>query len=427
MPSTIYWRGDAVAIAQVDTLTVGGTVEADDLFKMTINGKTLTVVAGSTSAATVAASLVAAWNLLTQAQSPEFYEVVAAVTSGGAFTLTAKTAGLPFVVTVATTEANGDAADDQTFGVAHTVVSSGPNDASTLANYSGAALPVDGDTLILENTNSSLLYGLDALAAVTLASLVIKQSFTGLVGLPRVHGSGTGMYQEYRVQYFAVGSTLWSLGLGDGSGSGRIKLNFGTVQYTGTIFNSGTSTENNIPAVLIKGTHASNALSILKGSVGVAIFASELSTISVLKIAYVSSIQSDVVLVLGVGVTVTTITKTGGSLTAQAGLAAAITTLTQYDGTCTLGGAIAVTTATIGGTLIDQSSGTITTLTLLPKGVYDHSKSLVAKTITTHTITTGCKHLDPYGVVTRTNGIVLSQCKPAEVTIDLPIGSTLAF
>ena len=40
--ATVRWLGNAAAVAQVDTATVGGTIEADDLFKLTINGKTFT-------------------------------------------------------------------------------------------------------------------------------------------------------------------------------------------------------------------------------------------------------------------------------------------------------------------------------------------------------------------------------------------------
>jgi hypothetical protein len=377
MPSTITWRGDATAIAQVDTLTVGGTIEADDLFKLTIGNKTLTVTAGSTTAATVAGNIVTAWNALTQTQAPEFFEIVAAYTTGGSFTLTAKTAGKPFTVTLTTTEADGGAADNQTFTISHTVVNSGPQDASTPANYSGGALPSSGDTLVFENSTNPVLYGLSALAAVTLAALHVKQSFTGTIGLPRNNGSGSTSYLEYRPSYLQVGATVWDVGLGDGSGAGRLKFDFGSVQFTGSVFNSGSQAESYIPAVLVLGTHASNALTVLKGTVGVAFFAGEVSTIATLSMGYVSSVQGDANVQCGSGVTLTTVTKAGGQLTFSSNL----TTLTQYDGQTTVGGAATITTATVGGTLIDQSSGTFTTLTLLSKGTYDHSKSLLSKTI----------------------------------------------
>jgi trimeric autotransporter adhesin len=420
MPSTISWRGDAQAIAQVDTLTVGGTIEATDLFIMTIGNKSLSVAAGSTVAATVADNIVAAWNACT---IPEFLEIVAAATSGGSFTLTAVVPGVPFSVSQSTTEANGSTSDGQTFGIAHSVGSEGPNDVGVAANYSTFTLPVDGDTLVLENSSSSLLYGLFSLSGVTLAELHVKQSFTGEVGLPRTHGSGDSAYIEYRQQYFQIGATVWDIGTGQGSGSGRLKFDFMSVQFTGTVFNSGVSAENYMQSVLLLGDHADNVLSVLKGTVGVAIFAGESANLNVLNMGFVDSPQGDSNVQLGDDVTVTTITKSGGILTVGSN----ITTFTQYDGTTTVSGTATVTTAIVGGMLVDQSSGTFTTVTLLSNGVYDHSRSLAAKTITTLTANAGSQYLDPYGKVTLTNGLTPQGCKPSEITIDVPVGTTLDF
>jgi hypothetical protein len=406
-------------------LSVGGTIEADDLFNLTVGNKTLTVTAGATAAATVAGNIVTAWNALTQTQAPEFFEIVAAYTTGGSFTLTAKIVGKPFTVAITTTEANGDAADSQTFILVHTTVSSGPNAASTPANYSGGALPVNSDTLVFENSAGSVLWGLDALAAVTLANLQVKQSYTGTIGLPRNNGSGTTSYLEYREQYLKVGATNWSIGLGDGSGSGRLKFDFGSVQFTGSVFNSGSQAESYIPSILLLGTHESNALTVLKGTVGVAIFAGEVSTLASLGLGYVSSIQGDANVQLGDGVTLTTITKAGGILL----LGSNVTTFTQYDGQTTVKNAATIATGTVGGTIIDRSSGTwgATAFTLLGNGIYDHGKSLTAKTITNLNGYKGAKYLDPYGVVTLTNGLIHSGCKPGDITIDAPVGKTLSM
>ncbi len=152
MPSTRVWKGDAAAVAQVTTLTVGGTIEAGDLFKVTIGDKTLTVAAANTTAADVADQIVAAWNALTATTHPEFAEITAAEGSGGTLTLTADTAGKPFTVTPTTTEANGGAADDQTFTQAATTASSGPNHWDTAANWSGGAVP-PLPTLIMQRSS----------------------------------------------------------------------------------------------------------------------------------------------------------------------------------------------------------------------------------------------------------------------------------
>ena len=48
--ATCEWVGNALAVAQVHTWTFAGTWEATDVINVTINGKTISVVAGSTVA-----------------------------------------------------------------------------------------------------------------------------------------------------------------------------------------------------------------------------------------------------------------------------------------------------------------------------------------------------------------------------------------
>ncbi|MFA5262238.1 MAG: hypothetical protein WC378_00325 [Opitutaceae bacterium] len=416
MGSTITWRGDAAAVAQVDLVTIGGTVAADDVFTFTIGSKTLSVVSGGATNVIAAAACVAAWNALTSAIAPEFAEITAADNEDGTFTLTADVPGKPFTCTVASIPD-----DDETIELTPDTVSSGPNDASTLANYSGGVLPVDTDTLVFENNASSVLYGLDALDAVTLAALIIKQSYTGYIGLPQTNGSGSSAYHEYRDQYLQVGATLLRIGEGDGVGSGRIKIDVGSVQTAAQIVNAGSQAESYIPAVLLKGSHASNTVTVLKGAVGIAFFTGETSVVATLTIGYLTSVLGDANVTVGSGATLTTILKAGGKLS----FASNVTTFTQYDGETTVGGSATVGTGTVGGTLIDQSTGTFTTLVMLAKAVYDHAKSLAAKTITNFTMNAGASYKDPYGVVTLSNGIVLNACKPADVTIDIAAGHTL--
>ena len=109
--ATRIWRGDAVDVTQVDTLTVGGTVEAGDKFITTINGKDVTVSATTTSTSTTATEIKTA---LAASTIPEFAEITWTVNSA-VVTGTAKVAGKPFTVTATTTESNGDAADAQTY------------------------------------------------------------------------------------------------------------------------------------------------------------------------------------------------------------------------------------------------------------------------------------------------------------------------
>jgi len=416
--STCVWKGGAPAVAKVITCTIGGTIETDDIFKATIGGKTLSVTAGSATAGTVATTFAAAWNALSATTYPEFSEITAAATSGGALTLTSDTGGVDFSVTLSTTEANGSAADDQTFTQSTTIANAGPNDWSTASNWSGGAVPVNSDDVVLENSDTPVYYGLDQ-SAVTLASLTVKQSFvdSGAVGLPRTNANG---YVEYRDTYLRIGATKIDIGGGSGLGSGRIKIDTGSVQTTLNVSNSGSSLEDGIPAILWKGTHASNAVSVTKGDVGVAVFAGETATVATLKLGYVSSLETDANVVCGSGVTLGTVTKNGGHLECDT-TTAAITALTQTDGdTIVFGSTNAVTSlVAYGGQVYYNTSGTLTAAVVGGSATLDFRQDMRAKTVTACQRYAGSIIYDPAAVVTWTNGIDYLGCGLENTTSEL--------
>lgn len=420
--STRRWLGTAPPVAQVDTLTAGGTIEATDIFKMTINGKTLSVVAGSTVAATVATTIAAAWNALTAANGyPEFAEITALATSGGALTLTADVKGKPFTCTVSSTETNGDAADAQTFGTASTVANSGPNDWSTATNWSGGAVPVDSDDVIIEDSAVDILYGLDQ-SSIQPTSLTIRRNYTGKIGLPNRNAGG---YEEYREKYLKIGPTTLTVGVGDaGAGSSRIKIDAGTDQTAVTVHHTAAPVDSNSYAFTFKGTHASNTLTVKSGSVGVAPYASETATLTALNVGYLNNVAGDSNVFLGSGCTLTTITQTGGNLVVQNNA----TTITMQGGTLSMRGAATITTLHINeGTVFDESTGTYTTVNVGAGGVYDSSRLLSAKTITTANLRAGSGVRDPNAKVTFTNGLILT-CSIGELkggTLDLGPNRTL--
>lgn len=381
--ATVIWTGAAADVAQVDTLTVGGTVEAGDLFLMTINGKILSVAATTTVLATTAADIVTAWNACTY---PEFAEITAAATSGGALTLTADTAGVPFTCTVSTTESNGGAADAQTFGTSATTAATGKNFWSNAKNWSTATVPVNSDAVYIENSAVPILYGF-AQSAVTLASLNIAQTFTGTIGLPVTNSNG---YPEYRTQALAISATLLSIGKGDnGAGSGRINLVLGSNVSTMTIFNTGTPAETNRKAVNITGTHASNVATIMKGSVAFASAAGETATLLTLNVGAVKSGTLDVL--LGSGVTITTLNMDGGNVVVDCNCA----NVNQDGGTLTkLSGTIATAASITGGLAYFRGSGTIAQLDVYNATV-DFSQDPTARTVTLLNIYQGATIKDP--------------------------------
>lgn len=411
--ATTRWLGKAAATYHVVTVVVGGVVEVGDLFTLTINGKTLSYAATSTSTSTTASAIVTAWNALSASIYPEFARITASVNSSSVI-LTADDAGIPFSVTAATTESNGGAADDQTFIATTTTTCTGPwhwNDAN---NWSGGAVPVNNDTVYIQGSSTPIRYGLDQ-SAVTLTALYVEADYTGSIGLPSINTSSSASYPEYRDTYLAIGATTLRVGAGDGTGSGLIRINTGSVQTALSVQKTGSTQETGTPSLWWKGTHASNTVTVARGSVGIAYRGTESATITALKVGYETGEQTDASVVVGGGTTLTTFTMQGGSVI----LSAAATTITKNGGTLTTLGTGAYTTISHWkGTLNYRSSGTITTLNC-GSALVDFRGDMRAKTVTNCDLYDGAQIQDPQGVVTWTNGLDLNASSIPKVTLDL--------
>lgn len=400
-----------MAVAQVDTLTPGGTIEADDIFIATIGTQSLSVVAGGTTVADVTAAVTAAWNASTQ---PEFVEITA-TDSTTHITLTAVTAGVDFIVTASTTEAGGGAADAQTYVQATTTANSGPN-MWEAENFSGATVPGTNDTLVFEKSAVDLLYGIDQ-NALELDLIVIRQSFTGRIGLPRTNANG---YVEYRQSYLLIDCTpTVKIGEGEGSGSGRIKLDLGgDVAAAITVYGRGTRADSEIPCVLLLGSTTHTLTLLGKADVGAALFAGEVAQFTTITMGEGTTGK----LVLGETSTLTTINVRGGTVEASDN----VTTINQTAGVMTLRGSATATTWTIdGGTAFYNSSGTGTTIVVGGGGVLDFRQNQSARTMTNVSIFPGGAIHDPNKTVTWTNGIDLQRCGPLGVTLNIGEHQTL--
>lgn len=386
--ATVKWRGDAPTVAQVATVQVTA-YDAATTYKLTINGKTVSVIAQGSVNAT-ASGLATAWNASTIAEVAE----ITAAAATDTVTLTADTSGKPFTCTSSVSGGTG------TIGaVTTTTASNGPNDLGIAANYSGGSLPTNGDDLVFEASASDVLYNLGALAAVILNSLTIKASYTGKVGLPEVAATG---YQEYRATYLAAGATTITIGQGNGSKSGRLKLNTGSVQTLLNVHDTGTPVESTLEALLWKGTHPNNVVNILAGSVGIAAFAGETATVATLNVGG-GQVRCYP------GCTLTTITQTGGTVEFSGNvttynLKGGQANVLQSSPAPTLG-----TVAGTGGTMNLMSGATITTLNLYG-AVLDCSKDPRAKTVSNCDVWAGATIRDPQKSVTWTNGIDVNGC-----------------
>lgn len=399
--ATCVWLGNALAVTDVWDLTPGGTIEVVDKFNVTINGKTFSYSATGTTVASVCTGLVAAWNALSATDYAEHRELTASDQTTF-IRLTANKSGVPIVLSVTTTESNGGAADAQTFSSSNSTVATGPNFWDNTANWSGAAVPVDSDDVILSASSVSILYGIGS-TGVTLGTMTIDASYEGFIGLPERNSNG---YKEYRDTYLEAGVTTLKIGQGVGNKSRRIKIDLGGDASAITVNGSGAPIDTGLEAILLKGTNASNTLTITEGSVGVAVLPGETANLSGgVTVGYETQRGSDARLRLGSGVTLSgPLIQKGGQVEANA----AITTITREGGTMVHRGSGGATTVNNrGGTLFDETTGTYTTTENY--AILDRRQQPAGKTYTTLRLFADSKTWIPH-TATFTNAVEFYGC-----------------
>jgi|SRR6202790_478549 len=417
----------AVPVFSAPALASGGSLTSGTPYYYVITG--LTAAGETTQSAEVTATpsggnlkVVLTWTAVPGATGYTIYRSTTSATYGATSELVDIGSGATVTYTddgtvslvAGTPPGSNTAASLATFTLATPTASTGANDWSNAANWSTGTVPVTSDDVIIDGTATSILYGLNQ-SAVTLLSLTITASFTGQIGNPDYNLNGG--YSEYRGKYLQVGATTCTIGFGAGGGSGRIRLDFGSVQTSLFVYATSGPLDAGLPSLQIKGTHASNAASILGGNVGFACQTGESCTLLTLKV-----VGNDAAIYGGIALTLGTLTQQGGSVT----LNNTVTTITKTQGTLFLLGTGTVTTFThSGGGCSYQSSGTCTTYIGAVSSAIDFSGDLRAKTFTNATIYARASWSDPYSVVTLTNGLILSQCRLQDVTVDVGYNHTL--
>lgn len=431
MSSPIF-LGNAAPIRQVNTITVALTWAAGDSCTISCDNVDFVVTIGTlVTTAQVATTIKQAFNSETLTDTTASFNVYGGAIALGAFAevaatigsttsivnLTANTPGKPFTFTVTeATVGNGTATG------ATLTASAGPAEGDNVDNYDTNAVPVDNDLIYFQGSNN-LLYDLN-LAQQPL-QINKPKSYTGLVGLPifnRDNASKT--YREYRTPRYLTTDdnsaiTTSNLETGTGPGSGRFMLDNGAGQAIVNIFGKGPRTEAGVPAILWKGSHASNVVNNLAGDLGVAWFSSETAVIATLRSG--DGPQSPAETYCTPGVTLTTVIMNGGKLYTSS----AITTATQNAGEYQHNTGTITTLNVNGGTFYPLGGATLTTLKIGSGGTFDARRGDASFAITnTVDLYAGSKFYDPNG---RTGNPVfrLNGCKLSDVTIDLPIGKVL--
>lgn len=413
--TTLYWKGCAPAVAQVTTLTPGGTM-ANQTFTLTVGHVELTYTAGdSDTASIIAQALRDLWNNSTHV----YHTSITASQDSGVLTLTADVAGIPFKVIPSAT---GSA----TLTLSTLTQNSGPNDWSTPSNWSTNMLPVSGDVVIFQHNSVPVLFGLDQ-AGVSLSALHIDQSYTGKIGLDdalfTVDAATTDNTQcEYRRTYLAISADTVNIGQHAGtatpSGASRIKLDTGNVQTLLQIYNTAiNASDNHQQVVRWIGNHAANVVSILRGKVGIASnLPGESATINQVYVGQAGSLGSDANVVIGSGVAMSDLYQTGGTVT----LMCDVDVIEQSAGILNTQGSATLEYVTLAGQADFQHTGDITSLTLRSSANADFSHQSAARAIGScklhNAASLNLNNGNPLSI-SFTNGIDCVQTSPDEVNI----------
>lgn len=210
----IQWRGGADAVVQIASASID-SYDAATTYTLAVGDYSFSsLAAGSANAA--AAALVAA---AAASDIPYFAAVTWTNPSGATITGTHVRAGDPFEASLSVTGGTGTRTDFVD-GTACT----GPHHANNPQNYVGGALPSASDTLVAA-AGASILYGLDALAAIALADVEVQLGFPGIVGLnpaefsTSLNGLTTDpAYPEYRTTHLQLNAPIIRIGDHDGAG-----------------------------------------------------------------------------------------------------------------------------------------------------------------------------------------------------------------
>lgn len=264
---------------------------------------------GSPTTTEIAAGLHAAWQASTH---PESKRITSTNPSAGVWTLTG-TSGRPFTVALSA-EVDGTFTETTTAGVSN-------SDYAQASNHSTDAVPVASDNVTIGGPGpnqqaASILYGLYQ-ETVTIDAFKTLAEYTGQIG--RIE-DGKAFYLVVDPDSFDFRST------------GQLNLiNLTDAAIAGFIKSSAQPTQGR-KAIYLLGS-ALTTWEIAKGSVGIAAFPNETATIATLLVSFDQNQGSDCDIELGSGLTLTTLTQSGGKVLQRC----ASTTTSVWDADLTIG------------------------------------------------------------------------------------------
>lgn len=374
--ATNNWLPRAAAVAEVKTGAITA-YDAASTYTMTRNGKSVSTLGTGGTPTTTAAALIALWNASTEVDLSE----QTAANVAGSITLTMDEAGVPSGTCSLTV--SGGTGTVTNFST--TTAATGPYHADNVNNWSLGSLPTTDDVQI-DLGRGSILYGLDQLTGTGVSLYLYCSGRTqNTIGLPERNTAG---YTEDRAKRLLKSFTTVRIDCQ----SPLIRLDFGSVQTTVEVRNTGTSGTQGLPAVLLAGTNASNVFEVIAGNVGLAYYADEACAGTALRLGD----QASVIQGLNGGA-ITTITSRG-ELVIQAGF----TTLNQSAGTSTISGT-ATPTINLTGGVCDYRAGNPTAFTAGNGGMFKLDGDLTPITAASVTVNKGGVVYDPQRRMTITS------------------------
>ncbi len=384
--------GTANAVAQVTTVQITG-YDGATTYTVTVgdNGFTEAIsVLGDTDVNDTATALALAWNTSTH----PYCTVVTAAAATDTVTFTADTAGCPFTIASSVTGGGG------TIGAASTTTASASKfDLGTAANYDSEALPANTDTINFHPDVAAVHWGLDQ----SWTDMVINIPASVRVGLRSSRFAiaedadtfASDEEHEYRDTYMQF--DMVELNIGD---KGRNVGVTRTAARRQKIYNDasavsvnriysvpGTSMDDGLPTLRVKGNHAGSDYVIWSCAGGFGIGVDEPGEGAIAGDIYLLDQGQASRVYIGAGVTWTSYEQLGGI--AELRGSAVPSTINIQGGAVETIGTYNLTTATIaeGAVFYYTSEGTLTTLN--NAGTVDTTRQSVARTITNYNPTKG--------------------------------------
>jgi hypothetical protein len=162
------------------------------------------------------------------------------------------------------------------------------------------------------------------------------------------------------------------------SGPGYINLDLGSNAADVTVYDTGTPYYSGRKALNITANNAATVLKARSGEISVAGETGETAVLGTIIQSYDDSRANDVKLLLGPGVTLTTLRKYGGEAVVLCGL----TNLYNHDGFCWIFGSPVITNLYVFGGSVEHSSTGTLTLLAMTGGKCDFSRLMEARTVT---------------------------------------------